>query len=249
VADAGAETGAGAPVPAVAARAGVGLSDGAVRAARDAAIAAVLPALVSSAKRRLQDEQNEVMDALRRQRTRLDPDAAVPAAETQAAEWVAVIGPALDEAYGAGRALVGAAESRAPRRDVLELAESLVGPLRERVLATVESVARDATQYRAPELLAALTSAVSARYREWRGQDLETLLGDLVAQAFARGAYGASPAGAVLRWVPAEVEECPDADDNALEPTVKSRPFPTGQACAPAHPGCRCVVVPATPGS
>ena len=49
----------------------------------------------------------------------------------------------------------------------------------------------------------------------------------------------------MLRWVPAEVEQCPDADDNALEPTCKGRPFPTGQSCPPAHAGCRCLVVPA----
>ena len=85
---------------------------------------------------------------------------------------------------------------------------------------------------------------MSARYREWRGQDLEVLLGDVVAQAFARGAFDAVPAGTPMRWVPAAVEECPDADDNALEPTVKGAVFPTGQVCAPAHPGCRCVVVP-----
>jgi len=42
----------------------------------------------------------------------------------------------------------------------------------------------------------------------------------------------------------AEVGRCPDADDNALEPTVKGQRFPTGQAYPPAHPGCRCLVVP-----
>ena len=44
----------------------------------------------------------------------------------------------------------------------------------------------------------------------------------------------------MLRWVPAEVGRCPDCDDNALEPTARSEPFPTGQRFPPAHPGCRC---------
>jgi len=62
--------------------------------------------------------------------------------------------------------------------------------------------------------------------------------------AYARGAYDATPSGSTLRWVPAEVGRCPDADDNALEPTVKVQSFPTGQPYPPAHPGCRCLVVP-----
>jgi hypothetical protein len=41
-------------------------------------------------------------------------------------------------------------------------------------------------------------------------------------------------------------EPCPDADDNALAgPVAKGTPFPTGDRCSPAHPGCRCLVVPA----
>jgi hypothetical protein len=94
------------------------------------------------------------------------------------------------------------------------------------------------------ELQAALSPAVSARYREWRTRDLEGLVADLLATAYARGAFDAAPSGATLRWVPAEVGQCPDADDNALEPTVKGQNFPTGQPYPPAHPGCRCLVVP-----
>ena len=90
---------------------------------------------------------------------------------------------------------------------------------------------------------------ISARYREWRARDLEGLLADLLAAAYARGVFDATPSGATLRWVPAEVGQCPDADDNALEPTVKGHDFPTGQAYPPAHPGCRCLVVPSDVGS
>ena len=47
-----------------------------------------------------------------------------------------------------------------------------------------------------------------------------------------------------LRWVPADPGRCPDCDDNALEPTLKGATFPTGQQHPPAHPGCRCLLVP-----
>ena len=47
-----------------------------------------------------------------------------------------------------------------------------------------------------------------------------------------------------LRWLPVQTGHCPDCDDNALEPTTKGEKFPTGQAHPPAHPGCRCFLVP-----
>jgi hypothetical protein len=67
------------------------------------------------------------------------------------------------------------------------------------------------------------------------------------AAAYAQGAYGATTDGEELRWVvDRSTEACPDADDNALAgPVGKGEPFPTGDRCPPAHPGCRCLVVPA----
>ena len=39
---------------------------------------------------------------------------------------------------------------------------------------------------------------------------------------------------------------CPDCDDNSLAGSVpKGEPFPTGDLHPPAHPGCRCIAVPA----
>jgi hypothetical protein len=84
---------------------------------------------------------------------------------------------------------------------------------------------------------------VNARYREWRNQDLERLLEDVLVAATAAGAFDALPDGAVLRWVPSERGCCPDCDDNALETVVKGAPFPTGHTAPIAHPGCRCSVV------
>jgi hypothetical protein len=66
----------------------------------------------------------------------------------------------------------------------------------------------------------------------------------VLAAAYARGAYDGSPPAAMLRWIPADPGQCPDCDDNALEPTLKGKAFPTGQPHPPAHPGCRCLVVP-----
>ena len=40
---------------------------------------------------------------------------------------------------------------------------------------------------------------------------------------------------------------CPDCDDNVLSGVLrKGSEFPTGHQWAPAHPGCRCLVVAAS---
>ncbi|HZP27999.1 MAG TPA: DivIVA domain-containing protein [Acidimicrobiia bacterium] len=214
------------------------------RRARDEVVAPATEGLMRRAKRILQDDQNEFLDAMRRQKAKVDPDKLLPGLELQVAVWAEVLSPAVDAVYRAGRETVapGTPSGGAPRRLVSDLAESLVVPLRERLSATVASVLDDGPYEPVSELHRALGAAVGARYREWRSQDLEPLVGDLLAAAYARGAFDAAPAGARLRWIAAEPDHCPDCDDNALETTVKGQPFPTGQAHPPAHPGCRCMV-------
>jgi hypothetical protein len=213
------------------------------RRARDQVLIPATAGLMRRAKRILQDDQNEFLDAMRRQRAKVDPAKLLPGLELQVAVWAEVLAPAVDEVYRAGRDTVApGARTAAPKRLVSDLAESLVVPLRERLLATVAGVLDEGPYEPAAELHRALGAAVGARYREWRSQDLEALVGDLLSAAYARGAFDAAPAGARLRWIPAEVDHCPDCDDNALEVTVKGQPFPTGQTYPPAHPGCRCML-------
>ena len=49
-----------------------------------------------------------------------------------------------------------------------------------------------------------------------------------------------------LRWlVDNGGSPCPDAEDNSLAGlVVRGEPFPTGHCHPPAHPGCRCLLVP-----
>jgi hypothetical protein len=227
----------------------VSLDDVGLRRRRDAALDTAMGVVLPRVKRRLQDEQNELLDALRRQKGKIDVDRAMPSADEQVRSWAELLAPTVDDTYASGRTLGGGRTRPAPPRLVERITELLVLPLRERVLASLEAVVRDGPYDGPAEWQRVISAAVGARYREWRAQDLEPLLGDLVVVAFARGVYDATPDGTRLRWVPAEVEQCPDADDNALESTVKGGPFPTGQLCPPAHPGCRCLVVPepATP--
>jgi hypothetical protein len=86
---------------------------------------------------------------------------------------------------------------------------------------------------------------IGARYREWKNQSLEGSLAESLSFVWSRGVYDATPDDGVLWWIPFEEGRCSDCDDNGLEPTVKGKDFPTGQALPPAHPGCRCLLMPA----
>ena len=86
----------------------------------------------------------------------------------------------------------------------------------------MDAVVADGPYESTSELHAALGPAISARYREWRSRDLDGLLGDLLAAAYARGAFDATPSGARLRWVPAEVgQQVAEGDTVAILESMK----------------------------
>jgi hypothetical protein len=132
---------------------------------------------------------------------------------------------------------IGAKDARAtaPATMVDGLAAAMVERLHERLIEAIDDAGSDEV---------AVTQRLGARYREFKGQALDAVIGDTLAAAWALGVYDAAPPATVLRWVPAEVGTCPDCDDNGLEPTVRGDAFPTGQLHPPAHPGCRCLLVP-----
>jgi hypothetical protein len=197
--------------------------------------------LLRRCKRALQDEQNELLDQLRRQRGRSGARQLLPTASATVSQWADLLEPAVHEAYGAGHGAhsEGApTTARAPRRLVSGLAEVIVKPLRERLETAVDAAPGDP----GPEREAEIASRVGARYREWRVQELEHRVGDVLTAAYVRGVYDAAPEGSKLRWIAVEPGRCPDCDDNALETTTRGENFPTGQPFPPAHPGCRCVL-------
>ena len=190
--------------------------------------------LTRRAKRSLQDEQNEVLDRLRTvKKGRPSSEAVLPTAAVQQAAWIEVLRDPVGEAFTGGYTVIdGSGPAPAPDALVAELAQAMVDRLRERLVLAIDGAEDDDA-----------TTRLGARYREFKGQELEGALGDALAGAWARGTYEAAPAGALLRWIPAEVGRCPDCDDNALEPTRRGEVFPTGAPFPPAHPGCRCLLV------
>jgi DivIVA domain-containing protein len=218
------------PVPATAAAAW--------RATHSAGVDQLVHPLLKRAKRAAQDDQNALLDAVRRHKGRPTSAQVLRDDETVTAAWTAVLHDALGEAYGAGRRAAGDTENGAPVPEPLlrEASEAIANPLRERLAAAIDDVDDGDT--------GGLVERIGARYREWKNQQLERALGDVVVVAWSRGVFDATPEGGVLQWIPLVEGRCSDCDDNALEPTAKGKAFPTGQLHPPAHPGCRCLLAP-----
>jgi DivIVA domain-containing protein len=212
---------------------------------RDEVLAPVALELMRKLKRALQDEQNEVLDRLRRHGGH-KPSLAIafPAGVDQRERYRTISAPHLATAMAAGSAWAG---GRAPGDDVLvavadELADALVAPLARRLEQTLDEAASMGDDE------SAVTGRVSATYRDVKGR-LERLAADHVGSAYAAGAFGVWAPGTPLRWIVRDVDgECPDCDDNALAGSTPSgEAYPTGQVHPPAHAGCHCMLVPAPP--
>ncbi|HUF31795.1 MAG TPA: DivIVA domain-containing protein [Acidimicrobiales bacterium] len=203
---------------------------------RDAAVEPAERALGRALKRSLADEQNEVLDTLRRHRGAPVLADLLPDADDHAARHAKVATAPLVEAAEAGRA--GAGGPVAVDDLAGALANEVVTALRGRVDRALADAGGDDD---------ALVQAISAGYREWKSSRLEALVGHHVLAAHERGRYDALDGPA--RWVVDRTGGCgPDCDDNALAgPTPKGSAFPTGHRHPPAHPGCRCLVAPPIP--
>lgn len=203
-------------------------------AARSAAVAPVEKELSRRLKRALADEQNEVLDLLRRAKPK-GVDDLLPAADAHAARWADSVEETLaGAAQSAAEACGGKASPVADLAD--ELARGLTAPLRERI---------DRSFAAADGNLDDVADRVRALYREWKGRRLAETVQHFAAAAHARGVFDAIEPGAKVRWVvDPSAGACPDCDDNVLGGAItKGEAFPTGSTCAPAHPGCHCLVL------
>ena len=201
---------------------------------RDAALEPLDKELGRRLKRSLADEQNEVLDLLRRAKPK-GVDDLLPDADDHATRWADVVSSVLADAAAAGGASVGGPAG--PVADLAdELARTLTAPLRDRI---------DRSFAASDGNLDDVADRVRALYREWKGQRLTDTSRHYVAAAYARGVYDGLPEASDVRWSnDPQGGSCPDCDDNVLEGSIaKGTPFPTGHQCAPAHPGCRCLVL------
>ncbi len=225
-------------------------SDDSAFGRRDAELTPLIVAGARKLKRVLADEQNDVLHVLRRADAATSLKTLVPRSAEHVQRYAHAIDAELRRAAIAGAASVDQREAAAHERDIVKakalrpaidaLAGSLVSPLRERLERAVEQAGGDNGE---------LASSVKAIYREWKTQRIDEHLDDVVLMAFGHGALVALTPGTPVCWaVDPNGPPCPDADDNALAGAVPAgQPFPTDHLCAPAHEGCRCMLV-RTPG-
>ncbi len=212
---------------------------------RDADLTPIIVASARKLKRALADEQNEVLEALRGAAPVGDLDALLPAATEHAGRYARAIADELRSAADVGAALVGrskplvAADAAASVSAADEvLAEWLVEPLRERLARCVSDGDGDRAD---------ISKRVRSVYREWKTQHIDEQLDDIVRMAHGRGVLAAIEPGTPVMWAcDGSRQGCADCDDNSLAGTIAAGdPFPTGHTFAPAHIGCRCLLLPA----
>jgi hypothetical protein len=213
---------------------------------RDELVAPIITGLARRLKRSFQDDQNDLLDRLRANGSSWSTDL-LPDETEQLDSIVTAALPFLEEGADAGASFLGSDDDR-PKVDALvglahELAESVVGPLRKRLLA---GEALDEAEE------AVVTEHVGSAYREWKGERVERLAGDHVVAAFSLGSLAvAGSSGSGVEWMAIAASDespCPDCEDNGLNGALGAgEEFPTGHTHPPAHPGCRCLLAPSTP--
>lgn len=207
----------------------------------------ITPLIVSSAKklkRALADEQNDVLDALRRSDAVHMIDALLPEVGEHAAHYTVAIREDLLEAVHRGSATSRTVDRKIRQASATDgvsaandaLIQWLVMPLRDRLARCITEGEGDN---------AVVTKKVRAVYREWKTQYIDETLDDVMRCAHGRGVLAGLDPGTPIVWkVDTRFAACPDCDDNALQGAVAAGgEFPTGDSFAPAHPGCRCLLV------
>ncbi len=179
---------------------------------RDAALVPLIVGAARKLKRVLADEQNEVLDALRRKEPVRDLDILVPWSSEQSGRYAEAIATELTDAAEAGAASVpgGTSTDVGPVLDPVRerLAADLVAPLRERLERAVVDGDGDND---------AISKRARGVYREWKTKRIDEQLDDIFRLAYCRGAIAAFEAGTLVTWqVDPDGPPSPDCEDNAL---------------------------------
>ncbi len=216
-------------------------------ARRDEALVEIERNLGRRIKRELSDEQNELLDTVRRQKGVPTADAALPDEAAHLARYRTAALPSLVAAATAGGDLLAdtgielsptGAKAGAKAGELAgELAADLVEPLRQRLGRCFEETAGDSDE---------LAERLRACYREWKGQRVDELVSRLALAAANRGLIDRLPEGTPVHWVVDDGDTpSPDCDDNALAGDIpRGEPFPTGHTTPPISDHCRCLVAP-----
>ncbi len=206
--------------------------------ARDDLLTAVEREMGRRLKRVLADEQNQVLDTLRRGGT-VDFADVLPPPDEHADRYAIAASNDLDLAAMHGAEAAGGATAVSCDELSGALGRTLVEPLRRRVERSFDDADGD---------LEEVTERLRALYREWKGQHIGRAVRHYAAAAYSLGGTDVVAKGEPQRWlVDSSCEACPDCDDNALAGEIAhGDSYPTGDTRPPAHQDCRCLVVAVT---
>ena len=202
-------------------------------AVRDESIAKFSSSILRKAKKQLQNEQNELLDALRttKSKKRLKADEVLPSIDAHIKIWEENLREEIESVFELGAKSVSNKKVAITDEIQKNIISWVITPLRESLSTAIDEGE-----------VADLSTRVGAKYREWRNSDLKIALSDVLCSTYSNGVLNAAPKDSMLSWMVEKPGKCVDCDDNALEPTKVNEQFPTGQSCAPAHSGCRCVI-------
>ena len=216
---------------------------------RDEILVPLILTMGRKAKRVLADEQNQILDVLRGKKPVKTLDAIVGPKGEHSKRYVSALSASIKSAAVAGARSMQTSFNKASERELGDVVAaqmkaieeivvtSIVEPLRERLSRSI-SQSDDNVE---------LSKLVRTLYREWKSQLIDEQIDDLAYAAYGRGALAGLTPDAKVCWKydPAG-PACPDAEDNSLAGAINAGDaFPTGHTHAPAHSGCRCVIVPA----
>ena len=206
---------------------------------RDASIQPTLLQLSRRTKRLLQDDQNELLDALRKggvEGANFMTKELSARLEQRVEDLKELLLPAVDAGFTSVGAVANLDSSFEIARQVLEELLALLNQLsltKVKGSLLVHDGGNESDQI----------SGISGIYRDLRSSKLDSIIEDAVVSAHARGALAGS-VGRRVRWIAHDKgNTCPDCEDNALNgETTSGELFPTSHSAPPAHPGCRCLI-------
>ncbi|MFM8382845.1 MAG: DivIVA domain-containing protein [Actinomycetota bacterium] len=196
-------------------------------------------------KRVLADEQNQILDTLRGKQPVKTLEALAGSKAEHGARFIKALDSLLNSAAMAGASTLSdrpkaelAQRIEGRRHDIDEsVVATIVAPLRERLSRSISQASGSNAE---------LASLVRSIYREWKNQFVDEHVDDLGLTAHGLGARAVLEESLTYCWmVDPDGPACSDAEDNSLAGAVAGgAEFPTGHTHAPAHPGCRCALIP-----
>ncbi len=211
-------------------------------ARRDEELADITLQMSRRVKRILQDDQNDLLDVLRKGGVE-ELLKRITELQSNFEHHGNALYPYLEQARKVGSQFFVEWEDSAsvPSYPLRRVGEELSSLISELSLKRISALYSSLESGESPGQV----SLINSVYRDLRVQKVDEIVGDYINSAFNVGVRE-TPGVINFNWMTFDLGgNCSDCDDNALaNPNPKDEDFPTGHRIPPVHPGCRCMIVP-----